>query len=76
VQTISVPPGGAVIADMKLVVPGTFMLVDHAAVRMFNKGALGQLVVSGPEQPMLYRALWNRPFPPASAMPTAATSAH
>jgi hypothetical protein len=43
---------------------------------MFNKGALGQLVVSGPEQPMLYRALWNRPFPPASAMPAAATSAH
>ncbi len=78
VQTISVPPGGSAIADVKLVVPGTFMLVDHAAVRMFNKGALGQLVVSGPEQPDLYRKLWNKPFPPAGASPApaAASSTH
>ena len=78
VQTISVPPGGSAIADVKLVVPGTFMLVDHAAVRMFNKGALGQLVVSGPEQPDLYRRLWNKPFPPSgtSPAPAAASSTH
>lgn len=74
VQTISVPPGGSAIADVKLVVPGTFMLVDHAAVRMFNQGALGQLVVTGAAQPEFFRALWNKPFAPAVATPPAAAA--
>jgi nitrite reductase (NO-forming) len=30
-------------------VPGDFVLVDHAIFRAFNKGTLGILTVSGPE---------------------------
>ncbi|KFY40010.1 hypothetical protein V494_03703 [Pseudogymnoascus sp. VKM F-4513 (FW-928)] len=50
VQTISVPPGSASIVDMKMVVPGTYALVDHAIFRL-DKGAVGYLNVSG--QPRL-----------------------
>ncbi|KFY29218.1 hypothetical protein V493_02493 [Pseudogymnoascus sp. VKM F-4281 (FW-2241)] len=46
VQTISVPPGAASIVDMKMVVPGTYALVDHAIFRL-DKGAVGYLNVSG-----------------------------
>jgi nitrite reductase (NO-forming) len=35
-------------------VPGTFVLVDHALTRAFNKGALGQLKVTGEEDKALY----------------------
>jgi nitrite reductase (NO-forming) len=43
VQTTLVPAGGSAIVDMKLDVPGTFILVDHSIFRAFNKGALGML---------------------------------
>ncbi|KFY40231.1 hypothetical protein V495_05531 [Pseudogymnoascus sp. VKM F-4514 (FW-929)] len=49
VQTISVPPGAASIVDMKMVVPGTYALVDHAIFRL-DKGAVGYLNVSGKQQ--------------------------
>ncbi len=54
VQTISVAPGSAAIVELKLPVPGTFVLVDHALSRAFGKGALGMLKVSGPEDTALY----------------------
>jgi nitrite reductase (NO-forming) len=54
VQTTTVPPGGSAIVDFKLTVPGTFILVDHALTRAFNRGALGQLKVSGAEQKEIY----------------------
>ncbi|MBX5482842.1 MAG: nitrite reductase, copper-containing [Myxococcaceae bacterium] len=47
VGTTVVPPGGAAIVEFKLEVPGTYTLVDHALFRAFNKGAIGQLQVSG-----------------------------
>ncbi|KAF9891335.1 hypothetical protein FE257_004190 [Aspergillus nanangensis] len=53
VSTTPVPPGGATIADMKMVVPGTYTLVDHAIFRI-EKGAIGYLNVSGPERPDFY----------------------
>ena len=34
VQTTTVPPGGATVVDIKLEVPGKFMLVDHALSRV------------------------------------------
>ncbi|OBT74976.1 hypothetical protein VF21_06316 [Pseudogymnoascus sp. 05NY08] len=49
VQTISVPPGAASIVDMKMVVPGTYALVDHAIFRL-DKGAVGYLNVSGQQR--------------------------
>jgi nitrite reductase (NO-forming) len=54
VQTTIVPAGGAAIVDFKLDVPGTFILVDHALFRAFNKGALGMLKVDGPPNLLVY----------------------
>ncbi|KAL2172524.1 hypothetical protein VTG60DRAFT_5278 [Thermothelomyces hinnuleus] len=53
VSTVSVPPGGATILDMKMVVPGTYTLVDHAIFRL-DKGAVGFLNVSGKPRPDIY----------------------
>ncbi|MGJ8761776.1 MAG: copper-containing nitrite reductase [Polaribacter sp.] len=54
VQTTSIPAGGAAIVEFKVDVPGTFILVDHAIFRAFNKGALGMLKVTGEEDKRLY----------------------
>ncbi|OBT57090.1 hypothetical protein VE04_02178 [Pseudogymnoascus sp. 24MN13] len=48
-KTISVPPGSASIVDMKMAVPGTYALVDHAIFRL-DKGAVGYLNVSGQQK--------------------------
>jgi nitrite reductase (NO-forming) len=54
VQTTSVPPGGAAIAEMKLEYPGHYILVDHALSRV-GKGAAGILTVTGPKDAGVYR---------------------
>lgn len=54
VQTTLVPAGGATMIELKTHVPGTYILVDHSVVRAFNKGALGMLKVSGPENRVIY----------------------
>lgn len=54
VQTTLVPAGGSAIVDFKVEVPGTYILVDHSLFRAFNKGALGMLKVSGPENLIAY----------------------
>ena len=47
VQTTLIPAGGSAIVEFKVDVPGTYILVDHSITRTFNKGALGQLKVTG-----------------------------
>ncbi len=54
VQTTLVPAGGATVVEFKLEVPGTFILVDHAIFRTFNKGALGMLKVTGEDDKIVY----------------------
>ncbi len=54
VQTTLVPAGGATMIELKTHVPGTFILVDHSITRAFNKGALGMLKVTGPEDRVIY----------------------
>src|SRR5262245_26903150 len=54
VQTTTVPPGGAMVADVKLEVPGKFMLVDHALSRV-ERGLAGVLEVTGPNNPDIYK---------------------
>ena len=54
VQTTLVPAGGAAITEFKVDVPGTFIMVDHSIFRAFNKGALGMLKVTGPEDKIIY----------------------
>lgn len=57
VQTTLVPAGGAVMAEMRLEVPGTFLLVDHVLPRAIDKGAVGQMVVEGTDRPDIFRAV-------------------
>ncbi len=49
VQTTLIPAGGAAIAEFKVEVPGSLILVDHSIFRTFNKGALAMLKVEGAE---------------------------
>jgi nitrite reductase (NO-forming) len=55
VQTILVPPGGASIVDFALEVPGDYILVDHALVRSIDKGSVGILTVTGPEDWSIFK---------------------
>jgi len=54
VQSTLIPAGGSAIVEFKTDVPGTFILVDHALFRAFNKGCLGMLKVSGPPDLLVY----------------------
>jgi nitrite reductase (NO-forming) len=54
VQTTLIPAGGSAVVEFKTEVPGTYVLVDHSIFRAFNKGALGMLKVSGPENRLIY----------------------
>ena len=47
------------------VVPSTVILVDHALERTFYKGAIGTIVIRGPENPELFGVIGESP-PPAS----------
>jgi len=47
IQTVTVAPGGAVIADLKIERGGRFVLVDHALSRT-ERGLAGFLIVDGP----------------------------
>jgi nitrite reductase (NO-forming) len=59
VQTVTVAPGGAVIVDITLEVPGTYVLVDHALSRV-EKGGAGHLIVEGPADPKLFKESVDR----------------
>lgn len=54
VQTTLIPAGGATMVEMKMEVPGVLNLVDHSIFRAFNKGAIAQIKVSGPENPSIF----------------------
>ncbi|HEX9844539.1 MAG TPA: c-type cytochrome, partial [bacterium] len=54
VQTTLIPAGGAAMMDMRMQVPGTYILVDHSIFRAFNKGALGMLKADGEASQTVY----------------------
>jgi nitrite reductase (NO-forming) len=54
VQTTLIPPGGSSMVDFKLDAPGNYILVDHAIMRAFNKGAVAIIKVSGEENKLVY----------------------
>jgi nitrite reductase (NO-forming) len=54
VQTTSIPAGGSAIVEFRADVPSTVLLVDHAISRVFNKGALAAIKVTGEERPLVY----------------------
>ncbi len=53
VQTTLVPAGGAAVVELKLQVPGRYLLVDHAISRM-DLGLMGYLLVDGPPAPEIF----------------------
>jgi nitrite reductase (NO-forming) len=53
IQTVTVAPGGAVIAEFKLHVPGNYTIVDHALARV-ERGLAGLLIVEGAQNPDIY----------------------
>jgi nitrite reductase (NO-forming) len=53
IQTVTVAPGGAVITEFKLHVPGNYTIVDHALARV-ERGLAGLLVVEGAPNPEIY----------------------
>jgi nitrite reductase (NO-forming) len=57
VQTTAVPAGGSVIVEFGVEKPGDLVLVDHAIFRAFNKGALGVLKVTGPDNPKVFASI-------------------
>jgi nitrite reductase (NO-forming) len=54
VQTTLIPAGGSAMTEFKLEVPGNYILVDHSIFRAFNKGAVGMISVTGPEDTLVY----------------------
>ena len=54
VQTVSVPLGSATVAELKLDVPGKYMLVDRALSRV-ARGLAATMVVTGPQNEALYK---------------------
>lgn len=57
VQTTLVPAGGSAMMEMKMEVPGKFLIVDHALPRAIDKGAVGEIVVEGADRPDIIRAI-------------------
>lgn len=55
VQTVTVAPGGATIADLTFEVPGTYVIVDHALSRV-EKGLAGHIKVHGPDNLTIFDA--------------------
>lgn len=53
VQTVTVPPGGAVMVEFKVDVPGNYILVDHALSRA-ERGLVGILQVEGEPNPEIF----------------------
>ena len=54
IQTVSVPPGGAVVTEFQTLVPGAYSIVDHALSRA-ERGLAGILYVEGAPNPDLFR---------------------
>jgi nitrite reductase (NO-forming) len=54
VQTTLIPSGGSAIVELKIKVPGTYLLVDHSIFRAFNKGAMAMLKADGKEDFTIY----------------------
>jgi nitrite reductase (NO-forming) len=55
-QSVPVPPGNAIVADMKLPVPQTIKIVDHAMTRALHKGTVAEIKVSGPPNFDVFKA--------------------
>lgn len=76
-QSTLVVAGGGTVCEIVGQVPSTIILVDHALVRTFYKGAIGKVVVEGDADPEIFSvgasAVGTAPVaPPAGEDPTGA----
>jgi nitrite reductase (NO-forming) len=55
VGTTLIPAGGSAIVEFRADVPSNVLLVDHAISRVFNKGALAAIAVTGEAQAAIFR---------------------
>lgn len=53
-QTTLVPAGGGTVVELEGQVPMTVVLVDHALARAFDKGAIGQITISGEDNTEIF----------------------
>ena len=53
VQTVTVAPGGAVVAELTFDVPGRFLMVDHALSRL-ERGLVAHIEVEGAKDPAIF----------------------
>lgn len=56
VQSVLVPTGGAVVVELRLDVPGRYLLVDHSLSRL-ERGLAGHLEAVGPEDKSIFDAV-------------------
>lgn len=73
-QTTLVPAGGGTVVELIGQVPQTIVLVDHALARAFDKGAIGQIVVTGDANPEIFEAFPISGSPAPLPSPTAVPS--
>src|SRR5215472_4697490 len=62
IQTVTVPPGGAVVTEFKSPVPGAYTILDHAIARA-ERGLAGVLYVDGPPNPEIFNPGPSQPAP-------------
>ena len=69
-QSTLVVAGGGTVVEIDALVPSTVILVDHALVRTFYKGAIGTIVIEGGAAPELFAAAdaGTAPEPPDTAV--------
>ena len=60
-QSTLVVAGGGTVVELDALVPSTVILVDHALVRTFYKGAIGTIVIDGPADPEIFSTTSGEP---------------
>ncbi|CAN5697246.1 hypothetical protein BH24CHL5_BH24CHL5_06160 [soil metagenome] len=73
-QTTLVPAGGGTVVELIGQVPQTIVLVDHALARAFDKGAIGQVVVTGDPNPEIFETIVAATPAEPGASPVATTA--
>lgn len=61
IQTTTIPVGGSAVVEFTVDAPGRYLLVDHSLPRSIDRGAIGEIIVEGPERPDLFSAVPNLP---------------
>ena len=64
-QSVPVPPGNAIVAEMELPVPQTIRIVDHSMTRTMSKGAMAEIEIVGNPNPEIFSVIFlNSPTGP------------